>query len=226
MLRNAIYPGHAVSWTFEAPATASSVGILIPDATRTRFTAIVYNLEAASVKATMTGWQIDPGQWEVTGGVDADGDDRIDGPGTTRVVTFERSVDLPVTFAPKTTTILSLKLVKPGTPYWARPDLGLNGRDLPPTAGPLAVTVHNVGSVRSPATTVGVVTADGRVIASAPVPPIDAPLDLHPKTVTVRVPLTVPPGTSLKGARVMIDPGNELREITKRNNAVGLGYQY
>jgi hypothetical protein len=114
--------------------------------------------------------------------------------------------------------------VKPGAPYWSRPDLGIDRRDLPPTAGPLAVTVHNVGSVRSPATTVALVTADGSIVMTAPVPAIDAPLDLQPKTAKVRLGV-VPAGTPVKGARVVIDPKGELQEITKRNNAVELGYQ-
>ena len=81
LVRNAIYPGHTVSWRFTAPARATSVAILIPDATRTQFTVIAYNLEKVPVRATMTAWQVEPGQWEVTEGLDANGDDKIDGPG-------------------------------------------------------------------------------------------------------------------------------------------------
>jgi hypothetical protein len=220
LLRNGIYPGHAVSWRFEAPATAKSVALLIPDATRTRFTVIGYNLDPVPVKAIVTGWQVDPGEWEVTEGVDANGDDEVDGPGKTRVVAFERSADLPVTFAPKTTTILSFKLVKPGTPYWTRPDLGVDAVDVKAAGGSITVTVHNVGSVSSPAATVGIVSAAGKVVATARVPAIEAPLDLRPKTATVT--LTAPAGTPLKGARVVIDPHGALQEITKKNNGVVL----
>ena len=220
LLRNMIYPGHVVSWRFEAPAKATSVALLVPDATRTQFTVLGYNLTAAAVKATMSGGQIDPGEWEVTEGIDANGDDKMDGPGKTRVVTFERSADLPVTFAPRTTTVLSLKLVKPGVPYWTRPDLGLDARDVKPSAGAITVTVHNVGSVTSPASSVALVGADGKVVASAAVPAIEAPLDLRPKTATVSI--AVPAGTTTKGGRVVIDPQNALQEITKKNNGVGM----
>jgi predicted NUDIX family NTP pyrophosphohydrolase len=227
-VRNAIYPGHAVSWRFTAPAKATSVAILIPDATRTRFTVIGYNLDAAPVKATMTAWQVEPGQWEVTEGIDANGDDRIDGPDRTRVVELERSTDLAVTFAPRTTTVLSLKLVKPGTPYWTRPDLGIDTGDVKlarasgaaPRRSSIEVTVHNVGSVASPASSVGLVGAGGTVIATAAVPAIDAPLDLVPKT--ARVTIDVPAGTATEGLRVVIDPHNAVREITRRNNVVRL----
>ncbi len=33
LIRNHVYPGNAVSWKFDAPATPSSVGILVPEAT-------------------------------------------------------------------------------------------------------------------------------------------------------------------------------------------------
>ena len=44
----------------------------------------------------------------------------------TRTETFERSRDVAVTFAPHTTTVLELKLMKKGVPYWSRPDLGID----------------------------------------------------------------------------------------------------
>ena len=61
LVRNALYPGHTVSWRFAAPANDQSVAILIPDATPTSFKVIAYNLETTPVHATMTGWNIDSG---------------------------------------------------------------------------------------------------------------------------------------------------------------------
>jgi hypothetical protein len=218
LVRNAIYPGHTVSWKFAAPAKAASVAILIPDATPKQFTVIAYNLENAPVKATMTTWQVEPGQWEITEGSDAGGDDKMDGPGKTRVVELERSSDLDVSFAPRTTTILSLKLVKPGTPYWTRPDLGIDAGDVKRTGAIIEVTVHNVGAVPSPAASVGLIDANGKVLATAAVPAIEAPLDLRPKT--AKVTLGVPAGTPARGVSVVIDPQRALEEITRRNNVV------
>ena len=73
LVRNYYYPGHAVSWKFKAPATAESVAILIPSAMPDQMKIIAYNLERAPVQATMTGWGIDPGRWEVVQGVDDQG---------------------------------------------------------------------------------------------------------------------------------------------------------
>ena len=69
LVLNHIYPGNAVSWRFVAPAKASSLGILIPEATPDHVKIIVHNLDAVPVKTQMTGWEIDPGQWEITQGI-------------------------------------------------------------------------------------------------------------------------------------------------------------
>jgi len=66
LVRGALYPGHTVSWKFTAPAKADDVAILLPDATRTSFKVIAYNLSTAPVGAELTGWNVDPGMWEIT----------------------------------------------------------------------------------------------------------------------------------------------------------------
>ena len=67
-MRNYCYPGNAVSWRFDAPANDQSVAILVPEATPDHVKIIAYNLDPVPVKAHMTGWEIDPGQWTMTQG--------------------------------------------------------------------------------------------------------------------------------------------------------------
>jgi len=43
LVRNHIYPGNSVSWRFVAPAKATSLGILIPEATPDHLKIVVYN---------------------------------------------------------------------------------------------------------------------------------------------------------------------------------------
>jgi len=239
LVRNALYPGHAVSWKFAAlpadssakvsakaeasaqdgPASDQSVAILIPDATPTGFKVIACNVANSPVVATMTGWNIDPGTWEITQGTDANNDDTADQI-TTRTTTFERTRSLDFTLPPRATTIITLKLKTPGTPYWSRPDLGLDRADVTRTSAGLQVRVHSLGSVPVPASTVALRDARGKVIATAAVPALDAPHDLRPRTTDVG--LTFPAGTSLTGATVELDPDHRLEEITTLNNAVKL----
>jgi hypothetical protein len=220
LVRNYYYPGHAVSWKFRAPATAESVAILIPSATPGQVKIIAYNLDQSTVRATLTAWGIDPGQWEVVQGIDTKGNDTADSSLSTRTVELERSGDLELTFPPRATTVVTLKLVSRGTPYWERPDLGIGKEDVKVEGGQVRVTVHSLGSVDAPASTVALVDGNGEVLASAPIPALKAPLDLIPKTATVT--LTVPPGASLTGASVVVDPDGAFKEITRMNNRVGL----
>jgi len=97
----------------------------------------------------MTGWEIDPGKWEITQGIQASKDAAVTG---TKKWTaeFERSRDLTLTFAPRTTTVLELKLVSNGVPYWSRPDLGIGTDDVKVEGNHVNVTVHSLGSVDAP----------------------------------------------------------------------------
>ncbi len=91
LVRNGPFPGHAVSWRFRAPASDQSVAILIPDATATSFKVIACNLDGAPVQAAMTGWNIDPGIWEISQGIATDGGDKADASIETWTAPFARS---------------------------------------------------------------------------------------------------------------------------------------
>jgi hypothetical protein len=220
LVRNSLFPGHTISWRFQAPATDQSVAILVPNGTPTGFKVIAYNLESSPVNATMTGWYVDPGTWDISQGIDTNNDDEADQSILTRSATFERSSSLEFTLPPHATTVLTLKLKTPGTPYWERPDLGMAKPDVVVEGSSIKVTVHSLGSVDAPATTLALIDKSGKTLATAQVPALKAPLDLKPKTTSVT--LTVPSGAAIDGASVVIDPENKAQEITRMNNRVGL----
>src|SRR5207249_4264392 len=112
-------PGHVISWRFAAPANDQSVAILIPDATPTNFTVIAYNLEPLPVRATMTGWNIEPGIWDIAQSTLP-----------SRTNAFERSTSLEFIFPPRALTEITLKLKSPSTAYWQRPDLAIGPEDV------------------------------------------------------------------------------------------------
>ena len=92
-MRNYVYPGNVVSWKFDAPATGQSVGILVPEGTPDHIKIIAYNLDSVPVKAKMTGWEIDPGKWEITQGVQGASAEAPLSDVSTRTEEFERSRD-------------------------------------------------------------------------------------------------------------------------------------
>jgi hypothetical protein len=220
LVRNGTFPGHVVSWQFAAPAKDTSVAILVPFSNRRHITIVAYNLEEKPVKATMTGWDIDPGVWEISQGIDSTDDDKADRDVATHSLLFERSRAIEFTFAPRTTTILTLNLKQPGTPYWQRPDLGIGKEDVQIKDREIHVRVHSLGAVAS--STVNIVFRDetGKVVASSRVEPIAPPIDLLPKTAEVVI--TLPVGVPTENGTVEIDPERTIEEITLLNNCVRL----
>ena len=220
LVRGSLYPGNAVSWAFRAPATADSTAILIPNATQQSLKIVAYNLSPTPTTATMTAWDLEPGRWELVQGVDRNGDDVPDGETATSTVDLERSGSIELTLPPRVTTIISLKLISKGTPYWTRPDLGIGKDDVLVLGGKITVTVHSLGAIDAPSAKLLVLNRMGTVISSTTVPPLKAPSDLMPKT--TRVTLRIPAGTSIGGGTVVIDPGVSIKEITRLNNQVKL----
>jgi len=129
-----------------------------------------------------------------------------------------RSGDLDITFRGGETTI-AMDLVKEGVPYWSRPDLGIAAGDVRVAGRDISVTVHSLGAVAAPRSTVVVRTRDGRVVARTAVGALPPPVDLRPKTATVHC--TVPAGVDVTAGTVSVElPQN--REITLQNNQVTL----
>jgi hypothetical protein len=213
--RNQFVPGHVVSWRFGDPDGAEKLAILVPGALPTKFKVIAYNLDDEPLAATMTGWDVAPGVWKVTQGVGEAGGAPA---GEPRHVEFERTRGIDFTFTPRATTVLDLELETPGKPLWDRPDLGIGAADLHVSKGTIRVTVHSLGSVPAPPSTLTLIDAAGREVARAQVPAIPAPLDLLPKT--AQVTLHVGAGVRISGAKVRVQVGDQTQEITQLNNEV------
>jgi len=190
---------------------------LIPNASPQSLKIIAYNLSDKPVTTTMMGWELDPGKWEVVQATHPENDGTPEEVTGRRLVDFERSKTIELTLAPKVTTIVSLRLVEKGIPYWQRPDLGISADDVRLHGRTMTVTVHSLGAVASAATTLALFDSAGRLIAKAPVPALEAPTDLRPRTVTITL-----PAAEFNGASVMLDPDSKLGEITRLNNRVVL----
>lgn len=219
LMRNYVYPGNAVSWRFEAPADDHSVAILIPTAASDHLKITTFNLEDKPVVAHMTGWEVDPGTWEITQGTQSTETSPVEGI-TKRTSTFERSSEVVFTLAPHTTTVIEMKLKEKGTPYWQRPDIGISADDIKLTGSTMQVTVHSLGAIDAPAGSVIVRDAAGKELARAKTPPLKAPLDLVPKTATISIRL--PNASAAKGGSVSLELTGTIPETTQLNNRVQL----
>jgi hypothetical protein len=181
---------------------------------------MVYNLSQSPVTANLLPWNLEPGQWVVMQGLDSRGDGLWDDAIGSRQVELDHDRPVSLTFAPRANTVIVLKLISKGTPYWIRPDLGIGKDDVLIQDRKVTVTVHSLGSVDAPATRLALWDANGKVITTFAVPALKAPLDLMPKT--TKVTLTIPAGVNLKGGSVVLDPEAGIKEITRANNQVKL----
>jgi hypothetical protein len=106
-------------------------------------------------------------------------------------------------------------------PYWSRPDLAISADDVQVEGDAVRVTVHNVGAVDAPPSRVVIRDAQGTTVGGARVESIRAPHDLLPKT--VRAVVQLPAGAQWRRGTVTVEPGDQVREITRRNNRVEVG---
>lgn len=210
--RNQTYPGNTVSWRFDQPGGAEQVAILLPGATRDHFRVIAYNMSDVPQSAEMTAWNVTAGEWSVRKAGASPED-----PGAP--IWLERSAATTLSFAPHVTSEFEFTLVKAGEDTSTRADIGIGEDDVAVKGRAVTVTVHSLGAKDAPAGTAALVDASGRVLATAAIPAIAAPLDLTPRTASLR--LTAPAGSVPAAVQIALPEG--VREVTMRNNRVTLG---
>ena len=168
----------------------------------------------------MTAWDVEPGRWEVSTEVSADGGVTT---GTERLsvrTELERGGSVGLVFSPRVTTVFTLKLIERAAPYWSRPDLGIGRDDVTARGRRVTVTVHSLGAADTRPATVKLLDGRGKTLASAPVPALKAPTDLLPKRFNVT--LEAPARGGVAGGRVVVEPDASTKEITLVNNRVRL----
>jgi hypothetical protein len=218
LARNQTVPGNTVSWRFAQDGAAEQVAILVPGATRDRFRVIAWNMSGVPQAALMDSWNVTAGQWTVQAGTSADEGRTVTATGPAETVTLERGAQVPVSFAPGTTTVLDFQLVQAGTPVEGRADLGIGPADLRRRGSRLEVTVHSLGAQATSGGEARLVDAGGTVVARTSIPALEAPIDLTPRTATVR--LQIPRGS--EGLRVEVALPQDGPEVTRRNNSVAV----
>lgn len=216
--RRSFFPGNVVSWKFPGTYDAEKVAVLIPDASMSSFHVELFNTDQKEMEIDMTGWEVLGGNWEMTQGIDTNGDGVADQQISKKQVKFGRNETVKLSVPSRKNVIVGMKLIGRGQDYNKRVELGIGQDDVRVDGEKVMVTVHNLGGVASKPTVVALVDAGGKVVSQATVPALKAPLDLLPKTADVV--LAVPAGMNAKGCSVQIDPQGKLTEITKANNKI------
>ena len=95
-----------------------------------------------------------------------------------------------------------MKLVTAGDDPARRADLGVGRGDVVVKGSTITATIHSLGAQDAAPAKLELVDAAGQVLVSAPTPALKAPLDLLPKTASVK--LKIPAGVKAQGLRVRI----------------------
>ncbi|WP_443750984.1 LamG-like jellyroll fold domain-containing protein [Asticcacaulis solisilvae] len=218
LTRGNMFQGNTVSWAFADPEAAVNVAILVPNPSRDHFKVIAFNVTDKPVQATMTGWNVNSGQWEIKAGKGDDKDAFVGDPAVSSM-NFEKTVGVSLTMQPGP-NLFEFTLKTPnGTKVQDRPDLGIGRDDIKLSRSNVAVTVHSLGAKDAPAARVELLDGKGNVVAKAATPRLAAPVDLKPHTATVKLSLPARFDVGTGRVRVVIEG---VAEITQLNNTVAL----
>lgn len=217
-IRNA-YQQHNVSWKFKRQTEYSDVAIFLPLSDSNKINVISYNIGDKHIRADMSVWNITPGRWKISQGIDSNGDYKADSNKKEEIVDLERGDSITIDFLSHKYTIINLQLIEASSKSNdQRPDLGISKPGIKIEDNKVTVRVFSLGSVKTPPTKIELRDANGVVVSTQMISPVEAPLDLTPRWVDIKFELPV--DVDLRHGIIQIDPGNEIDQITKLNDSV------
>lgn len=204
-IRFSLYPRHFIRWRFDE-GQESDVAILVTEADPTHLVFRSFCLSDSPVHAVMVPDNLREGRWSITSG---------SGKATFDARRFGPGVD--ISFMPGSDEYtLSLEKEKERKEL---PDLAISAKDVIIRPDCIRTVVHNIGAVASVRTRLVLKDASGKELRHNHIPPIEAPVDLYPKS--MEIPLWTR-GLDLKGCTIEIDPEGDEEEISRMNNTVRL----
>ncbi|MCY3022838.1 MAG: hypothetical protein NTW87_27985 [Planctomycetota bacterium] len=214
--RNKLNHNFAVTWE----GLGTDYAALVTSATATHLNLLLCSLSDKPLQGRMRVWRLEHGDYELTFGPDADGDDKADRAERTEKLELARAAEIPVSLPKKGVYVLELKQTRKLDDIFARADLALSRTELKVQGGKVTGRAHNLGSRDVPDAVVALLDDKGQVVARKSLGKIAAPLDLTPQAVPFELE-GVPAGA--KGWAVVLDPEGHVPEIYKGNNRVLLG---
>jgi hypothetical protein len=210
ILRNQIYPKHAVSWEY----SDGEIAPLVRRQSDTTLEIEIHNLENREVEVGARLWRLHHGRYEIRT-TSAPQTDKSKTSSQTTTQELARFDVLPLTLAPSSVTKISIKQTAALPDLKQAADLGLSHLDATFKAGVLSFNVHNIGAQESRAFQVRVLQ-NGKVLLEKNHAALPAPenFQTHKAAFTANVADGSTPVT------VEIVPDNNFAEITKANNRV------
>ena len=217
-----IFPWPAVTWEGVSPDTPVWVVAHSPQ----QLKVLAYNFSSQPRTVNLLTWELEAGAYYLSSGPDEDGDGVLDHLARREQRQVRRGRGLTWLLPPQQLTVLALRQTAAERAKGPCPDLAVGEVRLsaPPRSGKLltlTATVHNLGRAAARNVQVQFVGRSDRgdfLIAERSIAYLPAPLNGQPQSIGVTVPWRVRQRPS--AIEVVVDAGNEVREINERNNVV------
>ncbi|MGD8237876.1 MAG: hypothetical protein PVH68_04950 [Armatimonadota bacterium] len=207
--RNNTVPHFAVSYEGFSPRFAA----LVLDDTPELLRWVGFSFDEQPQRGALRVWNLAPGTYEVRMGVDADGDDQIDGAAQARRMELKRYETILVTLPSHKLYIVEAKCIRKDVPLYDRCDLAISHEDASRERDRLTVIAHNLGCRPTGPFTVEVRGPKGKLLGSVRHAGLESAEDLEDRKVAMPFD-GLPPTGALE-----VTVRGEAKEITEVNNA-------
>ncbi len=201
------------------------LGVILLEHEKKQLRAVCCNIGRKSKTFGAQVFELEPGAYLMTLGVDTNGDDQADRPIREEIIKIERGTEIALPLEPAIEYVVELKQLTKGPQWTSRADLAVCDRDIysvpaAPVAGTettLKIRLHNIGTEDAAQVSVWAEELPaGKLIGQRTVARVPAPRNMEPSQVMVTMPWTV--GAEAKGVRVVVDADDVIEEIHEGNN--------
>lgn len=201
------------------------LGVMLLEHGQTAFRAVCCNVGKQTRAFGAQFFELQPGAYSMTLGVDTDADDRVDRPIREELVKVERGTGITFDLEPAVEYILEMRQLSKGPGWSSQADLAICDRDVfcsSPASGAgtpttLKIRVHNIGSQDAAHVSVWAEELPGgRLIGQRSIAWLPKPRNMVPSSVIVTMPWTV--GADAQSVHVVIDNDHVVEEIYEGNN--------
>jgi CARDB protein len=178
-----------------------------------------YNFNEEETSGAIRVWRLEHGNYRIETGPDSDNNGKIDEIKKSFLTELQRYSSVSIKLPPKQTWIIKISQMEKLDDIRLRPDLAISIQDLKveEKTAKINFTVHNIGAEKSGDFTVLLYDENSEKLQEIHVKQLDAPIALSPRKKQLyfkNIPMNS--GTM----KIVIDPENKIKEITKSNNII------
>jgi len=188
---------------------------LVWDAGPSELRVAIFNFNEKPITGLLRVRRLDHGQYRVRLGPDADDDGVMDTAKEEYTAPLQRYASITLNLPPRQVTIVNVEQLEQLDDILDRADLAISTIDAIAAADGLVVKVHNIGA-KTASNIVVTHSREGHVLAAQTIAQIEAPFDLHPRSVEVLFTAT------RAGDIIDIDPDGRIPEIAEHNNHLAI----